>query len=63
MTAEQIAKFKRDQASVGLLDPKMCHGDALSIYQGFSELRSADLEAQTDKLLARAGTPTWGDCL
>ena len=59
----QIAEFKRKQARVGAPQSELCRADIIGVYKAYVSAGAEKLKLETDKLLARAGTPTWGDCL
>lgn len=62
-TPEQLAKFKREQASVG--DPTFdcrADGDSVPIYKHLQTVDQQQLTSGIDELLARPGKPSFGDC-
>jgi hypothetical protein len=63
ITPSDMAKFKREQGQVGAPRASLCQGDAVALYQAFKRGGSMSVHQSTDKLLARAGEPSWGACL
>jgi hypothetical protein len=62
-TAEDLAHFKREQASVDTPKDKLCKGDFLDLYKAAKTSDPAALGAAVDKATSRPGQPTWGTCL
>jgi hypothetical protein len=63
MKPGDLAKFRREQALAGVPTAKVCGPDPISIYKGFLAVGADQLKSNVDRLLARPGKPTWGDCL
>jgi hypothetical protein len=63
ISLDEIAKFKLKQSRVGAPDASICRMDIGNMYQIASKVGAKDLRDGMDKLLARPGEPTWGDCL
>jgi hypothetical protein len=62
-TADDLARFKRDQSRVGEPEATVCT-DEMKGYYSYSASRGAEeIRTATDRLLERPGPPTWGDCL
>jgi hypothetical protein len=63
-TPELLAKFKREQAGIGAatFDCKD-DGDLVQTYRHYLAADSGLLTTQVEKLLARPGKPTFGDCV
>jgi len=61
-TADELARFKREQAGVGKPDFDCKNDDFVSVYKKFSTLDPSVLTTEVDKLLSRPGKPTFGDC-
>ena len=64
-TPGMIAEFKRTQGHVGGPQEFLCKddGDPAQMYRAFRAQGSQKLRETVDKVVARAGPPTWGDCL
>jgi hypothetical protein len=62
MTPDDIARFKRQQAHVDAPREAVCRGDGVTLYQNMKRGGATPLRQATDKILARAGEPTWGTC-
>jgi hypothetical protein len=63
-TPAQLAAFKKDQARIG--SPAFeCNagGDLVQTYKNFLAVDPNFLTTEVDKLLARPGRPTFGDCV
>ncbi len=63
MSAKAIDEFKRSQGGVGRDIANLCSTDALQIYDGIHSGGSTALRDGVSKVVARPGTPAWGDCL
>ena len=63
ISRDQIAAFKLKQSRVGAPDASICRADFGEMYQSASKASATELRDSVDKLLARPGEPTWGDCL
>jgi len=63
MSTEEIDKIKRRHGGVGLDVAKLCSTDALQLYDVMHSQGSKALRYGVSKVVARAGTPAWGDCL
>ncbi len=63
ITAADLSTFKRRQGGAALSNGEICSGDRLDLYQQFVKVGPATIRAETDRLVARPGKPTWGDCL
>ena len=63
-TPEQLAAFKKDQAGIGA-PTFQCKsdGDVVLMYNHFVALDAKVLTTDVDKMLARKGKPTFGDCV
>ncbi|HEV7660936.1 MAG TPA: hypothetical protein VGO55_13940 [Allosphingosinicella sp.] len=57
-----LDRFRRDQLGSGA-EASFCEGDAAGMYRVVAGQGVARMRADTDRLLARQGPPTWGDCL
>jgi hypothetical protein len=57
-----LDRFRRDQLGSGVGTP-FCEGDAAGMYRAIAGEGVARIRAGADRLLARQGRPTWGDCL
>jgi hypothetical protein len=62
MTPAAVAQFKREQAHVDAPPDLLCRGDALQMYRAVEKVDRAKWKGDLDRLLARDGKPTWGDC-
>ena len=65
-TPADLERFKREQAHVGDTEafPSLCHDrDVVGMYRQMAASDLAQTRADTDRMLARPGRPTWGDCL
>lgn len=62
LSADEVAKFKRDQARVGAPKELLCRGDPLMMYEAFRDQDPAELRRSVDAVVARDGAPTWGTC-
>ena len=60
---EDLEIFKRKQALLGKPKADVCKPDLMQLYTAAAKAGAADLQDSADKLLARPGKPTWGDCL
>ena len=63
MTAADVTRFKRDQSLLGAPASELCHGDYPPMYEEAVARGTAVLRSETDRMLARPGQPTFGDCL
>lgn len=63
MSAKAIDEFKRRQGGVGQDVANLCSSDALQLYDGIHSQGSTALRDGVSKVVARPGTPAWGDCL
>jgi hypothetical protein len=61
-TPERIAQFEREQGSLPSRGGDVCTGEMTSLYHQMSARGPAALHAAVDRLVSRAGSPTWGDC-
>jgi hypothetical protein len=59
----RLDRFKRDQLGIGSADSEFCSGDAVMIYRAYAAAGAEKLKASSEKVVARPGRPTWGDCL
>ena len=62
LTPDQVAGFKREQGLSGTSETELCSSDGLGLYDHFVAQGPAVLRAGVDRLLARDGRPSWGDC-
>ena len=62
MTPGEIEKFKRQQGLMDAPRETVCRGDGVIMYQKMKLGGGASLRQAADKMLARAGEPTWGTC-
>lgn len=64
MTEEQLARFKREQTGTDVPDAEFCKPNgADGFYKPAREQKLEAMRRDLDKVLARPGKPTWGDCL
>ena len=57
-----VTKFKRQQGTGRSIDA-LCTGDMPQVFDNMRAMGRATLLAETRKAIARAGPPTWGDCV
>lgn len=62
-TASDVETFKRRQGGLGQDPAALCSADALQVYDGMHRQGATVLQESIVALLARPGTPAWGDCL
>jgi hypothetical protein len=62
-TPEQLAQFKNEQGMSGATEATLCRGDPVILYERMAAAGSETLRSEVDRVLARPGPPTWGDCL
>lgn len=63
-TPADLQSFKRDQSQVGGDAEALCSDPEIAgMYRQMAASDLAQARADLDRLLARPGTPTWGDCL
>ena len=62
-TADDLARFKREQTWVDEPKEKLCKGDPLGLYRSIAGADPATVHAGVDQLISRPGKPAWGDCL
>lgn len=59
---EGIAKFKSQQGGVGESPAELCTADKTRLYDSLRAQGAAAIQESVQKVVARPGTPTWGDC-
>ena len=62
ITPERLASLKKQQAHIGAPKGLLCHGELVDIYRAFQKAGVEKLRANADKMVARPGPPTIGDC-
>lgn len=62
-TADDLARFKREQSGVGRPKELVCTEEMIGMYRATMNAGSDKLRGHIDALVARPGKPTWGDCL
>jgi hypothetical protein len=62
-TAEDIARFKREQGLSETPQAQLCTGELIAFYDHLAARGPEALRSEVDRLLSRPGPPTWGDCL
>jgi len=64
LTPIDLENFKRSQALVGLPKAKVCTPDLMGLYRSAANKTPIiEIDKGIDKLIARPGVPTLGDCL
>lgn len=61
--ATALQRFKEDEGIGARTAESLCSGDTAEIYEHFRQAEPRELETAVDALLARDGTPSYGDCL
>lgn len=59
MTQADLEQFEHRQAP----RDNACAADLTKFYQAFAKAGSAAIDQDVDRLIARPGPPTWGQCL
>ena len=60
---DTLSKFKASQNLDSEDRSYICEGDVAKSYENFKAIPAADLDESVDKLLARDGRPSFGDCV
>jgi hypothetical protein len=63
MDQAALDSLKREQSLVGAPKAELCSGDPVGLYRAFAGQGSEYLRAETERITARPGPATWGDCL